>query len=76
MESFIAKINAAVTGLHDTVTKLIDGGHVVTGRDAQYEPCSEVTGLSQHSNFPNVSAHMGFQQQSSRQSCRLSTSII
>ena len=60
MKSFIGGINAAVTGLHSTVTKLIDGGHVFGGRNEQYDSCSEATGLSQHPHFPNVSTYIWF----------------
>ena len=61
MQVSFAFLNVAVTELRDAVEEVLSAGDVFTrpggggGGAGLYEPCKDVTGLTQHPGFPNVS---------------------
>ena len=73
MQVSFAFLNVAITQLRDAVEEVLTAGETFTqpegegggaGEDTLYEPCKDVTALTEHPGFPNVSRKCFFQRSS------------
>ena len=61
MQVSFAFLNVAITQLRDAVEEVLTAGETFTqpgeeaGGDERYEPCKDVTELTEQPGFPNVS---------------------
>ena len=72
MQVSFAFLNVAITQLRDAVEEVLTAGETFTqpgvevggtaGEDGLYEPCKDVTELTEHPGFPNASSKSLFSE--------------